>query len=85
MDRVTINTQNLLTVDVQDSSNVDLLQYWVKTRVLEVYFKKGGHYKYFDISPEMFEAIASAESVGKELRSRIISNKDIKYEKIESK
>lgn len=81
--RNTTTVGNLTIVDVQDSSNVLLLRYLEgETNILEVGFNKGGVYRYFNVSRKDFEAIASADSVGKELRSRVISTNKYIYERV---
>lgn len=81
--RNTTTVGNLTIVDVQDSSRIILLQYTQgETNVLEVGFKKGGIYRYFGVSKEDFEAIASADSVGREFQSRITSTNKYIYERV---
>ena len=80
--RNTTTVGNLTVVDVQDSSNVILLRYLEGANILEVGFNKGGVYRYFNVPRKDFEAIASADSVGKELRSRVISTNKYIYERV---
>lgn len=81
--RNTTTVGNLTIVDVQDSSNVILLRYLEgESNILEVGFNKGGVYRYFNVPRKDFEAIASADSVGKELRSRVISTNKYIYERV---
>lgn len=84
--RNTTTIGNKTLVDVQDSSNVLLLTFKEEPisqkGSLYVDFHNGSSYVYFNVPRKDFEAIASADSVGKELNSRIISNKSIQYERI---
>ena len=80
-----VTIENKTMVDVQDSSRVLLLtfnEYVDQKGYLYVDYKNGSSYVYFNVPKKDFEAIASADSVGKELQTRIISNKSIQYERI---
>lgn len=81
--RNTTTVGNLTIIDVRDSSRIIFLQYTQgETNVLEIGFKKGGVYRYFGVSREDFEAIASADSVGREFQSRITSTNKYIYERV---
>ena len=47
------------------SSNIQSVAYDPSTRVLEVKFLSGKHYRYLDVGPKTHEALMAAESVGK--------------------
>jgi hypothetical protein len=53
------------------SSNVATVGYDSKTQTLEIEFNNGGVYQYFDVSQEIYEALISADSVGKFLNANI--------------
>jgi len=47
------------------SSNLQAVAYDPTSRVLEVKFHGGNHYRYHDVDPKTHEALLSAESAGK--------------------
>jgi len=53
------------------SSNVAAVGYDSETQTLEIEFNNGGVYQYFDVSQNIYEALISAESVGKFLNGHI--------------
>ena len=58
-------------VQVTDSSNVAEITYDDQTQTLQVEFKNGGVYQYFDVPQNIYDAFASAESKGRFLISQI--------------
>lgn len=54
-----------------DSSNVESVGYDEGSSTLQVSFKKGGMYQYFDVPKDVFEALRDASSVGGYLASHI--------------
>mgnify|MGYP001616138806 CR=1 FL=1 len=55
-----------------DSSRISRLRYSAKTGVLQVQFKRGRVYEYAPVSPDTFNRIVSAPSVGTALRRDVI-------------
>lgn len=53
------------------SSNVATVGYDSETQTLEIEFNNGGVYQYFDVSQDIYEALISADSVGKYLNANI--------------
>ncbi len=53
------------------SSNVAAVGYDPNTQTLEVEFNNGSIYQYFDVPQTIYEALVSAESVGKFLNAQI--------------
>lgn len=53
------------------SSNVASIGYDSKTQTLEVEFKNGSIYQYFDIPQPVYEQFMSADSIGKYLSAHI--------------
>ena len=54
-----------------NSSNISDLAYNPATKVLTVTFKSGGTYSYENVDPEKYQALMSAESIGKHLHQHI--------------
>lgn len=54
-----------------DSSNVEAVGYDEDSSTLQVEFKNGGMYQYFDVPEEVFIGLRDADSVGGYLASRI--------------
>ena len=54
-----------------ESSNVESVGYDDGSSTLQVAFKKGGMYQYFDVPKGVFEALRDASSVGGYLASNI--------------
>lgn len=46
------------------SSNVEAIGYDRETETVRVRFKGGATYRYAEVPPELFESIASSESIG---------------------
>jgi hypothetical protein len=53
------------------SSNLSRARYDPDTSTLEIEFKDGRVYQYFDVPPQVFEGLLSAESHGGFLHSQI--------------
>jgi len=60
------------------SSNVASVGY--RDRVLEVAFKSGGVYRYFDVPPEVHQHLVTAPSVGKVMAA--IAGAGFRFEKV---
>ena len=60
------------------SSNLSEVGYDADTQVLEVQFKKGAIYQYFDVPVEVYDELMEAESIGKAF-STMIKAGDFKY------
>jgi len=54
-----------------DSSNVEAVGYDEDSSTLQVEFKNGGMYQYFDVPEEVFIGLRDADSVGGYLAARI--------------
>ena len=61
-----------------DSSNILSLGYSKKERMLEVEFKAGTVYRYFNVNKELYEQMLKAESVGKYFHINIKGKYDFK-------
>lgn len=68
------------TKEVTNSSRISLLEFFPKTQVLRVTFKKGGIYEYEKVLPEVFRKLVEAESIGSAFQSLIIGK--YSYKKI---
>ena len=55
------------------SSNIKSVAYDPYTRVLEVKFLNGKHFRYMDVGPKAYDALMGAESVGKHFATHIRS------------
>ena len=53
------------------SSNIKSVAYDPSTRVLEVKFLSGKHFRYMDVGPKTYDALMVAESVGKHFGAHI--------------
>jgi hypothetical protein len=53
------------------SSNVATVGYDSETQTLQIEFNNGGVYQYFDVPQDIYEALISADSVGKILNAQI--------------
>jgi hypothetical protein len=47
-----------------DSSAVDRVDYTATSGTLDIWYKGGGHYCYFDVPPELYHALLAAPSIG---------------------
>lgn len=54
-----------------DSSNVESVGYDENSSTLQVEFKNGGVYQYFDVPEEVFVGLRDADSVGRYLNANI--------------
>lgn len=54
-----------------DSSNIEAVGYDEDSSTLQVEFKNGGIYQYFDVPENIYEGLRDADSVGKYLASII--------------
>lgn len=68
------------TKEVTNSSRISLLEFFPKTQVLRVTFKKGGIYEYERVLPEVFRKLVEAESIGSAFQSLVIGK--YSYKKI---
>lgn len=53
------------TKKIENSSNIDTIQYDGEKQELRVTFKSGSTYEYLRVTPDTFEQFAKAESAGK--------------------
>ncbi len=63
-----------------DSSNVESIGYDENSLTLQVEFKNGGVYQYFDVPEELFIGLRDADSVGRYLNANIKGN--YRYSKV---
>ena len=54
-----------------DSSNIEAIGYEEDSATLQIEFKNGGTYQYFDVPENISESLRYADSVGKYLASQI--------------
>jgi len=54
------------------SSNVKSIGYDINTSILEVEFKNGRVYQYFNVPINVYKALINASSIGKYLNSNIV-------------
>lgn len=54
-----------------ESSNIEAVGYDEDSSTLQVEFKNGGTYQYFDVPERVFEELRDADSVGKYLAANI--------------
>ena len=47
-----------------DSTAVERVDYTPGSRTLDIWFRGGGRYSYFDVPPEAYQALLAAPSVG---------------------
>jgi hypothetical protein len=59
---------------------LDLVGYDPKVQILEVVFNTGDHYRYFEVSPDEYEGLVNAESIGQYMHKHIIGHYD--YERV---
>jgi len=60
-----------MTRSAVNSSNVESIGYESNTQTLEVEFKNGNIYQYFDVPEAIYDAMAKAESAGRFLIDNI--------------
>lgn len=53
------------------SSNVESIRYYEDSETLEIEFKNGATYQYFDVPQSVYNELENADSVGGYLASRI--------------
>jgi hypothetical protein len=58
-------------VETPESTNLARFGYEESTQVLQVEFKNGGQYQYFDVPQAVFEGMKSAGSKGQFLTQRV--------------
>lgn len=63
---------------VENSSNIEQVDYDGNTLVLTVHFKNGGKYQYAGVPPGIFEKFTEAESLGSFFHKNIRSKYDSK-------
>jgi len=63
-----------------ESSNLASIGYDVENEILEVEFKHGGVYQYFEVPENVYRELMNADSHGKYFAANI--RNDFKYEKI---
>jgi hypothetical protein len=56
------------------SSNISELGYDEERRILEVLFRNGSVYQYFDVSPQIYSELRQASSIGQYINSNIKGN-----------
>ena len=59
---------------------LDLVGYDAKAQILEVVFKSGDHYRYFEVPTDEYEGLMTADSVGQYMHKHIIGHYD--YERM---
>jgi hypothetical protein len=57
-----------------NSSNISTIGYDGETAVLEIAFKKGGVYEYYDVPQFEYDGLSSAESKGSYAHANIYKN-----------
>jgi hypothetical protein len=62
------------------SEMLNLVGYDSKAQILEVVFNTGDHYRYFEVSPDEYDGLMSAESIGQYMHKHIIGHYD--YERV---
>jgi KTSC domain len=56
-----------------NSSNIDEVEYIPSTKTLQIRFKNGSLYNYFDVPEEVFEEFIKSESAGKYFQAHVKS------------
>lgn len=65
------------------SSNLTAIGYEETRKILYVTFRNGGRYIYYNVEPEIFNALKVSESKGKTLNEMVVRHKDkYKYKKL---
>jgi|GEM_PF-68575 len=72
--------ENKMEMISVESSNVEAIGYEEESRTLQVEFKNGGMYQYFDVPQHVFEELRDADSIGKYLAYSIKGN--YRYSKV---
>jgi hypothetical protein len=65
-----------------ESDMLEYVRYNEKARHLDVIFRTGDKYRYFDVPPFEYEGLMSAESLGKYMHKRILGDR-FKYERLD--
>lgn len=68
-----------------ESSNINMVRYDAKTKILEIWFHNGSIYSYTPITEEGYNDFINAESVGKYFNSHIRSNDNLTTEQLANK
>lgn len=86
MENTEINVNNIVSrikLTPVISSNLVAIGYSEQDRVLEVMFKGGNKYIYFNVEPDVYNNLATSDSKGKTLNESIVRQKDkYKYLKL---
>lgn len=53
------------------SSAVDRVDYRMESRTLDIWYKGGDRYSYFDVPPDVYRALLDAKSIGTFVNERI--------------
>jgi DNA-binding transcriptional regulator GbsR (MarR family) len=65
-----------------NSSTISTIEYYEEIQLLEVEFKKGTIYHYFDVPKDIYESLIKAKSIGSYFNKNIA--KEYAYKKQES-
>ena len=57
--------ENVMIMEKVESSNIERIGYLSSASVMDVVFKGGGRYRYFDVPEDVFSNLRKAESKGK--------------------
>lgn len=60
--------------ELVSSSNIAEIGYDEDRRILEVLFRSGGVYQYFDVPPQIYGEMRQASSIGQYINSNIKGN-----------
>ena len=58
----------------------DLVGYDPRAQILEVVFNTGDRYRYFEVPPDEYEGLMTADSIGQYMHKHIIGHYD--YERV---
>ena len=74
-----------MTETITTSSLIEKFSYDTDGKILHIHFRKGGHYGYADVTPEVFEEFRASDSHGKHFLTQIKNNyRFAKYENSQS-
>jgi hypothetical protein len=59
---------------------LDLVGYDPRAQILEVVFNTGDRYRYFEVPPDEYEGLMTADSIGQYMHKHIIGHYD--YERV---
>ena len=62
------------------SEMLDLVGYDPRAQILEVGFNTGDRYRYFEVPPDEYEGLMTADSIGQYMHKHIIGHYD--YERV---